>query len=392
MDVLYYKHCMNIRAFSWATLLCLTTFYRALFAGLLDTGTIRIANKTDQNVYCTFYYQQGTKLTRATSAQVLPADNAMTICLPKSQFFSTRVLALSRTAHPAESTTTSTHQFLVPVQRVGLWQADDVTLHLPAHHTTLQLVSTQQWHADQKRHEHYKEHAHTFAYADHVATVNTHLLDQDRAYLIARQEQVLKEQESLLGISLKRPLRIGIVSSGGGFRSMTATMGLLMGLKDIGLLDMALSCAGLSGSTWALMSWLVSQQAVTDYAQELSTRLHRGLMHHLSDQYNDLARIKKEKEWCNLPVSGIDLYGVGLSHTLLKPIHTDHATLSLSDTADLLDPTLHPYLVSTAAVQKIADQPYTWSHLPPLASASMPTKNVYSVMGSRTHLCQWHKH
>ncbi|KAH3763376.1 cytosolic phospholipase A2 [Pelomyxa schiedti] len=49
---------------------------------------------------------------------------------------------------------------------------------------------------------------------------------------------------------------VAICSSGGGVRSLTATVGFMDGLCETGILDCVEYCAGLSGSTWCFSQWL----------------------------------------------------------------------------------------------------------------------------------------
>ena len=57
----------------------------------------------------------------------------------------------------------------------------------------------------------------------------------------------------LIFILFKVP-SIAIVGSGGGFRAMVSLSGVYCALKDMGLLDCATYAAGLSGSTWFVVS------------------------------------------------------------------------------------------------------------------------------------------
>lgn len=52
---------------------------------------------------------------------------------------------------------------------------------------------------------------------------------------------------------------IGISTSGGGMRAMISSCGFFSGLKEIGVLDIALYQCALSGSTWSTTSWMTNK-------------------------------------------------------------------------------------------------------------------------------------
>lgn len=345
-----------------------------LQAGFLDTSTMRIANKTDAPAYVAIYHQSASSLLRATQPLLLPADNAVRTALPSARLLHSRVLCIaSSPALLPEQTSTTSHHFLTAPLRIGLWQADDVTLYT---HTTTHLCATSEWHTHVAQQEAYKKHTSTFAYADLPATVQTELPSDDQQFLTERLDHVHQSQEEYFGETREKPLRIGICASGGGFRAMLATIGLLRGLQQLKLLSCVLTIAGLSGGTWAMLPWITSGQEPAAYTSQLVTRLKSGIMHHLSDQYKDLAAIKKDKQLCGLPVSGIDLYGIGIAHTLLKPLDIDYRTTTLTDMCNLLEPTRHPYPLSTAVTRHAPHTPYSWVTFSPF-SICQQASNTY---------------
>lgn len=344
-----------------------------LAAGFLTPATLRLANTTGTTVYCAFYYQQGSTLTRATHPQVLPTDNALLLPLPSSRLLCTRVVAISN-EHTMPKQTTTKHPFATSIHRVGIWEPDDFTLYINNISGATCLSSTRLWHDHLERWHEYQAYLNAYAGTEKQVAVSATPLPEHTAYLAARMTHAHTAQEKALNRSLSRPLRIGVCASGGGIRAMLATLGVLRGLEQINLLDTVTSISCLSGSTWALLPWITSKKSINEYLEDVSSRLSHGLMHHLKEQYRDLSDIKKKKELCGLSMSAIDLYGIGLSYTLLKPLSDAHANLTLPDTATYLEATRHPYPLCTAATRHTPNHQYTWLTFSPFQICQVPEK------------------
>lgn len=179
-------------------------------------------------------------------------------------------------------------------------------------------------------------------------------------YLAKRLRHVYAAQEKLLHRELPRPLRIGIAASGGGWRAMTATAGMLAGLEKIGVTDCVQSYAGLSGSTWAIMPWLVSNTTFDQYATDLAGRLGWGLIRNPRIQYRLATDAQAERSLHHLETNAMDIYGVALAHTLLRPETTDYHNLRLPATADMMKPEQHPFIMCTASTKFAGTDPYQW--------------------------------
>lgn len=141
MSIFYHYQLLNTAPFATLPVmrhlitLCTLITFMPLQAGFLDTSTMRIANKTDAPAYVAIYHQSASSLLRATQPLLLPADNAVRTALPSARLLHSRVLCIaSSPALLPEQTSTTSHHFLTAPLRIGLWQADDVTLY--THHYT----------------------------------------------------------------------------------------------------------------------------------------------------------------------------------------------------------------------------------------------------------------
>jgi len=66
---------------------------------------------------------------------------------------------------------------------------------------------------------------------------------------------------------------IAFVSTGGGYRAMIETTGFLEGAEDSGVLQCCTYMCGLSGSTWAMNSWVASNGSVCTFADSLQKKV-----------------------------------------------------------------------------------------------------------------------
>jgi hypothetical protein len=321
-------------------------------AGLLDASRIRVANKTPIPLYLALYYARNNTATRATTPVYLPADNAISLDLPSSKFLHSRRLCIAPDPAQLADTLALIHTESVPL---GLFEATDFTIIIDRCNQTPHILETDEW----KKLPPVPEFT-----PHHLAYKSAHKEEQ---FLAARRERVQAAQEALIQKTLPRPLHIGICTSGGGFRAMYATAGLMCGLEQAHLLPLITHCVGLSGSTWFLFPWLLSKQTATAYTEKLVTLLVGGLIHTLTEQYREFARLSLEKRTYSLPISGIDLYGISLAYTLLKPLYAQFLTLTMDDVRKAADPLMHPLVFGSVVTRPHPTDSYEWITISPFA-------------------------
>ena len=127
---------------------------------------------------------------------------------------------------------------------------------------------------------------------------------------------------------------IGICFSGGGYRAMFASIGYLRGLNQIGVLNTATYVSSLSGSSWALAPWILSNQSVDQFAEqfipkvtvddrdgEIKEALRKTFA---SNSKRDLLRFMKiiiTKKLYGQSVALVDYFGFTVSNPLLRDYH-----------------------------------------------------------------------
>ena len=187
----------------------------------LDSSKIRIANAAAHNIYAAIYYTNRTTGQRIDPPLLIPPNTALTIDLPSPKFLHSRLLLTAQSAHD------------LPIQKkinlqqaavLGMFYASDYTVTINTATGKTEIIETNQWNQITKPDNFIPYQLTTTPLPDH----------QD--FLSARTAQTLTTQQIYCDNKLTRPLNIGICASGGGFRAMMATAGVMAGLEKIGVL------------------------------------------------------------------------------------------------------------------------------------------------------------
>lgn len=327
---------------------------------LFEKKQLILENKTAENQIAQFCYQdlQTGNLEPAHLSFTLKKESIQTIDFPPVRWGTKRVLCFPET-HIAPLTVSP----LTPTGHYIIF-SDDIS-HQPV------LIEQENWATEYKKQDYrktlkaYSEHGNKIARVARFLKkdINSHDYSSwEREFLAEREnktrEAIIKflDRENNTG---SRTPRIGLCLSGGGFRAMTASIGLLRGLDAIGLLDGISTCATLSGSSWALAPWIVSQLPITQFSDIMRTNLQEGVTGNITEHYADFLHIKADKELFGLPVSLIDFYGAGLARTLLEPF-TNHRSYPLSHLEKDSTPQHHPFPLFSAATQLSQKETYSW--------------------------------
>jgi phospholipase A2 len=165
---------------------------------------------------------------------------------------------------------------------------------------------------------------------------------------------------------------IGIVASGGGYRAMIATLGFLMGLEKIGVLDSTLYMSALSGSTWMLASWNSLNLNLADLNTYLRNYSYNSQQ--ILDPITDQTQIQKiannltRKQLFNNPVSSVDLYGALLANKLFGSL-PNRQNIYLADQAAIINDGTRIFPIYTA-VEPVTKDQYRWYEFTPFTFGS----------------------
>lgn len=202
-----------------------------------------------------------------------------------------------------------------------------------------------------------------------VVREGSELCPDEYAARIARLPKVKQKQAELLkslGVTIASqdaPLEIAIAFSGGGLRAMYSTLGALVALQDVGILDTVTTIATLSGSTWALFPWMQGDpqkknqpMAIKTFLETMLPRFEEGLF--LSK--NPLEALQEAQNitdmlWVkyvfNQPVHpAMDLYGALLANKLKAQFGNNCQRMHISDIGPVIKTGNFPIPVGTAKI------------------------------------------
>lgn len=148
--------------------------------------------------------------------------------------------------------------------------------------------------------------------------------------------------------------KIAIGCSGGGYRAMLATTGFLAGAEKIGtektnLLGATRDIAGLSGSTGAILSWIATQQSLTEFKDYIKNCAAKSFIHPTDEEellIYDAAAVRSHfKQQHEAPFV---LYGDLIGNAVLKKFGKKRHMIYLSHLATIIEDGSYPYPICTA--------------------------------------------
>ncbi len=165
---------------------------------------------------------------------------------------------------------------------------------------------------------------------DQEAQVRTDRYQQsDEKHILQKRDPGIRRAiEKIIGreLSEDEPTpRIALVCSGGGFRAMFATLGTMRGAYETNLWDALSYVVGLSGSTWAIAPYMLSEQSVPHFVEAAIRRATQGFGYIYEDITQSPAEIRDvlgtqllRRIGFQQTLSLIDIYGFALGRYLLK--------------------------------------------------------------------------
>ena len=175
-----------------------------------------------------------------------------------------------------------------------------------------------------------------------------------------RAEYVRNHLASFLDITeqdVVRVPRIGMICSGGGMRAMISTYGWLEGAQNVGLLDIITYVAGLSGSTWAIGSWLTyksdntfKDKTLTEIKDRIFTNITEGFTKLSASQLKDIVDALLVRMAYQQPITIVDIFQYFLANKLFKDFTSDRYSLALSDQYSLVSSGIVPFPLYAAVL------------------------------------------
>lgn len=207
------------------------------------------------------------------------------------------------------------------------------------------------------------------------------LCDDEEAFVNKRLIHVNEALSSLLDmqIPLDKTPCIAFCGSGGGYRSMIASMGALHGFDTLGIIDTFLYSAGVSGSTWSLSSWHMygkrPRHAVAALREQVSQNFCSGF------DITPIIERSLENVITQQKIGVVGIYGALLANRFFNKLPRKYSIIT-SDFADQISDGSMPMPIFTAVIppEPSSNMPYIWCEMTPFEvgfiedSAFIPTK------------------
>lgn len=308
------------------------------------TSTITVTNTTDMIVYAALYYQSGSQALRFGEPVEVLAGATATLLRPlrvcKKRFSGACVEYVDRNVYVSTDKDLLTPRIDSQIREPGLasfnvgelkgsaWYVVTEYGHLKGiHETTWKTLHRVEREVTKfilaEREKRIKEAYQGIAYPGKGERAKVRrgpgVSDQETAVVAERQRTVVKPAFQKL-FNTQTATRLPVVAfccSGGGYRAMNATLGMLTAAERNGLLSLATYISSLSGSTWAIAGWRSSGLSMSEYADRVTRRLYPSITKNIHFKFLEDAFVIKAA--FHQPTSAVDAFGAMLAGKLLAP-------------------------------------------------------------------------
>jgi phospholipase A2 len=210
---------------------------------------------------------------------------------------------------------------------------------------------------------------HNNPYKEKVAYVRygNELCNAEQQFRAIRRNKVKEKMQLLLNreIDTVKVPTIAILSSGGGYRALLYTMGALCAAADSGILDCSTYLLGLSGSTWAIGSWISSGRSPRVYHNWLIDNLCLAINDFDQSDLTLAGQIILTKYFSGQPIGFIECYGAFLANDLFEMFSVERDRVYLSDQKKYTDFGSLPLPIYTAISAETTATENCWYEFTP---------------------------
>lgn len=160
---------------------------------------------------------------------------------------------------------------------------------------------------------------------------------------------------------------IGFSGSGGGIRASIATLGVLKGLEDIGLLGAVHYMAGVSGSIWTLAAWMHHKTSLDNIVCLLREKLKESL--NLKNHKQSMVQAVEKKIAQRFTFSVTDIWGAFITNIFLAQPENNGHDAYLSDLAPQILSGDYPMPIFSSVIGETNPR-YKWVELTPFEVGS----------------------
>lgn len=229
--------------------------------------------------------------------------------------------------------------------------------------------------------DHYQKQANKDnPYKDTVAKVRTGnvISVEEQEFARKRMDTVRANLEKEFGIVVNPDEnvlpKIAIIASGGGYRAMLCALGFFTGAQKIGLTDVTMWVAGLSGGTWALGNWYTFGKTA-EYARDvIVSKVTKHPKSTSAKERNRILDLLWDKYVFDQPITMVDIYGALLANRFFGDFgRSERQRMHLSDQKELVSDGSKPLPIYTAVIpiekkvkgDFLGKQVYEWAEFTP---------------------------
>lgn len=351
-----------------------------LVGSILLADEVTVHNKTELPLYAALYNKEyAGPAQRFTDVKLIEPGKKEKFELPSFKTFTYREMLLSLAQGDLKEKLSEDQFLLLASQNVGVAQGYNFYVMIDPEIGNLVSYNSAEWHVvkplaqtlrkavtflsknllGELRRSLLKDTPHDHESA--TVRMGTDLAPQEDQFIVARMAKVKSTIEKLLDHEISYTPRIAFCGSGGGYRAMLCTLGVLQGIQRSQMLDLFLYGAALSGSTWALASWLESGLDPDQMTKYLKPKLVQPLVDNFTRPSSFVKNLLMKYSF-DQPLSLVDPYGALLGSSLLITNQGNPYILHLSTQATLLEKAQTMMPIYTAVATKL---PYEWLEFTP---------------------------
>ena len=351
-----------------------------IFNAVLCADTITVYNKTPRDVYAAIYYQQGKvplmvqpEAQRVTEIRCIDAQQSAQLNRPDRWFGYDRELVFVE--DPALLTSTLPTAMLATYHAKNVGNLQGSSFYLGDEEGDIYAYTVLEWNTIQIPLQYAQQQLFNMLpaighnpYKNTVASVRrgNGLCDQEKAFLQKRSSRVAKSLMQFTGkpLGLKIPT-IALVCSGGGYRAMLYTTGALKGILELELMDALSYVVGLSGSTWAIGTWISSGKSINVFHEWVLNNIGFDMKECDQDDFTLIGETLLTKYCAGQPLGFVDIYGACVANDLFDIFSNSKAQAHVSDQAERIADGSLPLPIYTAVSGQEGDHEDLWYDFTP---------------------------
>lgn len=341
---------------------------------------ITIYNKTLRDVYVAIYYQEvpyyiGTPAhaRRIGSVVCLDAHASITLERPERKWGYDRELAFSEYDTCLAEQLTGAELQQLHSKNIGSMQG--ASFYIGDDDSELYAYTAVEWKLIQAP----LEYAHNQLinmvpaiknnpYKNKTARIRkgNELCVQERNHRFLRFQKIKEALDALFKKPYdKKVPTISVVCSGGGYRAMLYTLGALHALEQTKMLDIISYVVGLSGSTWAIGSWLSSGKSVHEFHEWVINNISFDMKNIDSEDFTLISEVLLTKYCAGQPLGFVDIYGACVANDLFDAFSNDKDRVYLSDQSKRIEDACLPFPIYTAISGETNETEHLWYEFTP---------------------------